>query len=178
LSSGRASTRSPRSTLCWQTAVVRGGRARRALCTSGLLAAWQARLREYPEHLAAARIERAALPWGGFTPAGLLTLLRPDDRLALVEWLLDAALRVLTIVYALNRVWEPTTKRLAARVEPLAMKPERLAERITEALTEPDPQRALLTMTELQLETVRLAPPGPNIDRARRWLAQGLEILR
>jgi hypothetical protein len=85
---------------------------------------------------------------------------------------------VLTIVYALNRVWEPTTKRLAARIEPLPVKPERLPERIADALTEPDPRRALLTMTELQLETVRLAPPGPSVDRARRWLAEALELLR
>jgi predicted nucleotidyltransferase len=149
-----------------------------ALRTSGLLAVWQARLHEYPDDLAAERIEEAALPWGGFTPAGLLTIVRPGERLALVEWLFDGAQRVLTIVYALNRVWEPTTKRLAARIEPLALKPERLAERIAGALTEPDPRRALRTMTELQLETVRLAPPGPNVDRARRWLAEGLEVLQ
>jgi hypothetical protein len=149
-----------------------------ALRTCGLLAGWQTRLRSYPAEVAAARIEEAALRWGGFTPAGVLTLLRRDDRLALVEWLLDAALRVLTIVYALNRVWEPTTKRLATRVEPLAMKPERLAERITEALIEPDPRRALLTMTELQLETVRLAPAGPNVDRAQQWLTNALDMLR
>lgn len=149
-----------------------------SLRTSGLLAGWQAQLREYPEELAVARIEDAALPWGGFTPAGLLTIVRPDERLSLIEWLFDGALRVLRIVYALNRVWEPTTKRLAARVEPLAVKPERLAERIEEALTEPDPRRALLTMTELQLDTVRLTPSGPNIDRARTWLAEGVELLR
>src|SRR4051794_14443181 len=59
------------------------------LRTSGLLAAWQARLRNYPEELAARLIEDAALPWGGFTPAGVLTLVRPGDRLALVEWMLD-----------------------------------------------------------------------------------------
>ena len=90
----------------------------------------------------------------------------------------DGALRVLRIVYAVNGVWEPTTKRLAARVESLAIKPNRLAERITDALTEPDPRRALLTMTELQLDTVRLAPSGPNVDRARVWLAEGVELLR
>ena len=147
------------------------------LRTAGLLAAWQERLSEYPEGLAAARIEEAALRWGGFSPAGVLTLLRPGDRLALTEWLVDAATRVLTIVFALNRVWQPTPKRLAARVAPLAVKPDRLAGRIDEALTEPDPRRALLAMTELQRDTVLLAPGGPNVDRARTWLAAAAEVL-
>jgi hypothetical protein len=33
-------------------------------------------------------------------------------------------------------------------------------------------------MTQLQADTVALAPAGPNVDRARVWLAEGLEILR
>jgi hypothetical protein len=147
------------------------------LRTTGLLAAWQDRLRAYPSDLATARIEQAALPWGGFAPAGVLTLVRPGDRLALVEWILDGALGVLTIVFALNRVWQPTTKRLAARVVPLTIKPDRLAERIEVALTEPAPRLALRVMTELQLDTVRLAPSGPNIDRARSWLAEAADVL-
>jgi hypothetical protein len=148
-----------------------------SLRTSGRLAAWQERLDAYPPDLAAAQMEEAALPWGGFAPAGLLTLIRSDDRLALNEWMLDGAIRVLTIVFALNRVWRPTTKRLAMRVAPLRIKPDRLAERIEEALTEPDPRRALRVMTELQLDTVLLAPSGPNVDRAGTWLAQGMSIL-
>jgi hypothetical protein len=148
------------------------------LRTKGLLAAWQERLREYPEDLAAAQIEEAALPWGGFTPAGVLTIVRPGERLSLMEWMFDGATRVLTIVFALNRVWQPTTKRLAARLEPLETKPERLAERIEEALTEPEPRRALLVMTELQLDTVLLAPSGPNVDRARAWLGEAAKLLR
>jgi hypothetical protein len=32
-------------------------------------------------------------------------------------------------------------------------------------------------MTQLQLDTVRLAPSGPNVDRALVWLAAGLEVL-
>ncbi len=147
------------------------------LRTSGSLARWQARLADYPEELARARIEAAALPWGGFAAAGLLTLIRPGERLALVEWNFDGALRVLAIVYALNRVWPPTTKRLAARVESLAVKPERLVERIDEALSETDPRRALLILTELQLDAVSLAPAGPNVNRAREWLAEGAELL-
>jgi hypothetical protein len=149
-----------------------------ALRTSGLLADWQERLRDYPDELAAARIEDAALTWGGFAAAGLLTLVRPGERLALVERMVDDASRVMRIVFAMNRVWQPTHKRLASRVASLERKPQRLAERIGDALTVPDPVRALLTMTELQLETAELAPDGPNIVRARHWLAEGRELLQ
>jgi hypothetical protein len=149
-----------------------------SLRTAGLLARWQELLRDYPKEVAAARIESAALTWGGFAPEGMFTIARPGERLSCVERLLDDALRVLKIVYALNRVREPTTKRLAARVEELSVKPDRLAERIEEALTEPDLLRALLVMNELQLETVMLAPSGPNVDRARRWLSEVVRVLQ
>ena len=149
-----------------------------SLRTVGLLKDWQERLRVYPDELAAARIEDAALTWGGFHPSGFLTLARPGDRLALVERLLDDADRVLRIVYALNRVWEPTTKRVAARVKALQTKPDRLAERIEEALTELDPLRAMLVLAELQVDTLALAPSGPNVDRARRWVPEVVEVLR
>jgi predicted nucleotidyltransferase len=148
-----------------------------ALRTSGLLAGWQERLADYPDALVAERVEKAAERWGGFAPEGLLTIVRPDCSLARMEWLVDSAQRVLAIVFALNRVHQPTAKRLAERVEPLTVKPECLAERIDEALAEHDPRRALLTMTELQLDAVRLAPSGPNVDRARTWLAEGIAVL-
>jgi predicted nucleotidyltransferase len=149
-----------------------------ALRTSGLLARWQEQLEDYPDALVEERVENAAERWGGFTPAALLTVARPDCALARMEWLVDAAQRVLTIVFALNRVHQSTAKRLAARVEPLEIKPARLVERIEEALAEPDPRRALAVMTELQLDAVRLAPSGPNIDRAREWLSEALAVLQ
>jgi predicted nucleotidyltransferase len=149
-----------------------------ALRTAGLVETWQARLRVYPATLAAARIEDAAVAWGGFHPSGFLTLARPHERLALVEYLYSDAVRVLRIVYALNRAWQPTSKRLADRVAVLPVKPDRLAARIEEALTAPDPLRAMLVMCELQIETVDLAPPGPNIERARDWLREVRDVLR
>jgi len=149
-----------------------------ALRTIGLLERWQEQLSDYPDAVAAARIEDAALTWGGYAPEGMFTIARPGERLSCVERLLDDALRVLKIVYALNRVWQSTTKRLAPRVEELSVKPERLAERIEEALAEPDLIRALLVMNELQLETVMLAPSGPNVDRARRWLSEVVQVLQ
>jgi hypothetical protein len=148
-----------------------------ALRTSGSLSRWQARLSDYPEKLARARIEDAALTWGGFTPAGLLTIARPGELLSRTERMLDDATRVLSMVYAINGVWQPTTKRLATRVASLAVKPDRLAERIEEAFSESDPRRALLVMTELQADTVALAPDGPNVNRARLWLAEGARLL-
>jgi len=149
-----------------------------ALRTVGLLETWQQQLRVYPEGLAAARIEEGALTWGGFHPTGFLTLARAGERLALIEYVYNDAVRVLRIVYALNRVWQPTSKRLADRVRALPVKPERLAERIDEALTERDPLRAMLVMSELQADTADLAPPGPNIDRARCWLREVIAVLR
>ena len=32
-------------------------------------------------------------------------------------------------------------------------------------------------MTQLQAETVALAPDGPNVNRARRWLAAAADAL-
>ena len=74
-----------------------------ALRTSGLLSRWQMQLSDYPEEVAKAQIEDAALTWGGFPAAGLLTLARPGERLARTERMIDDASRVLRIVYALKR---------------------------------------------------------------------------
>jgi len=63
-------------------------------------------------------------------------------------------------------------------VQTLAVRPERLAERIEEALTEPNALRAMLVMIELQADTVDLAPSGANVDRARRWLREVIAALR
>jgi hypothetical protein len=83
--------------------------------TAGLLARWQARLAVYPDDLVLKRVERAASSWGGYTPAGMLTVARPGERLAMIERMVDDANRVMSIVYAINRVWQPTNKRLASR---------------------------------------------------------------
>jgi hypothetical protein len=147
------------------------------LRTSGLLAGWQERLRDFSDELAAERIEDAALTWGGFAPEAMLTVTRQGERLPLAGRLVDDATRIVRIVFALNRRPVPTTKRLALRLEPLTVKPARVAERIEAALADPEPRRALRTMAELQAETLALAPPGPNVDRARAWVADVLEVL-
>lgn len=142
------------------------------------IARWREQLATMPPEVAAAVIEDAALTWGGFAPEGYLTIARPGDTLVRLEYMTGDAGRVVRIVYALNGKWPPTTKRLAARVDELAVTPDRLAARIEEALTEPDPRRALRLLAELQLETAELAPDGPNVIRARRWLPRVIDALR
>jgi hypothetical protein len=148
------------------------------LRTTGLVESWQARLTPMPDAVAHAVIEGAALAWGGFAPEGFLTIARPGETASRVEYMAGDVGRILRVVYAVNRQWPPTTKRLAERADELALKPERLAERIEEALTDADPRRALRTLAEVQLETATLAPDGPNVLRARRWLPRVIDVLR
>lgn len=143
------------------------------LRTTGLLVRWQERLRHYPEELARERIEQAAATWGGYAPEAVLTVTRDGERLARVQRMVGDAERIVRIVFAANRTWEPTLKRLAQRVEPLPLKPHRLAERLEAAFARDD----FLALTELALETVELAPDGPNVLRARGWLAASAEAL-
>lgn len=145
--------------------------------TTGLLASWQARLTPMPAEIAAAVVEDAALMWGGFAPEGYLTLARPGETAARLEHMTGDVARMLRILYAVNGHWPPTTKRLAARADRLAVKPERLAERVEAALTEPDPHRALAELTQLLIDTVALAPDGPNVLRAREWLPRVLAVV-
>jgi hypothetical protein len=101
-----------------------------------------------------------------------------QPHLRVVQERVEEADRVRPAAHARDhRVRQPTLKRLADRVVSMSEKPERMAERIEKALTEPGPRRAVLVMTDLQLETLSLAPDGPNVDRARKWLSDGREIL-
>lgn len=142
-----------------------------------LHAEWLARLAEYPAALADAIVADAANPWNE-PPRPQLTLLRPGDRLMLEERLVEDAQNILRIVFALNREWEPGWKRLVLRVEPLAVKPDRLAERIDAALSEPDRRAALRAMRGLAAETLALAPDLPAVVDARARLDELLEALR
>jgi len=144
------------------------------LRTAGAVERWRSELAAVPVE---AICEEAALPWGGFAPEGILTIARPSETLSRLEWTVDGANRVLRIVYALNGLWPPTAKRLAERSRDLSVKPERLAERIEDALMEREPRRALRVLTELQLDAVQLAPDGPNVLRARDWLTRTLDLL-
>ncbi len=130
---------------------------------------WCARLASYPEGLAAAIVDDVADTW--IEPIRSQTsLLRPGDSLVLAERLVDDAQRLLQVVFALNETWEPGWKRLPARLEPLAVKPERLAERIDAAIRALD----LQAMRTLAAEALALAPQTEKTRRARELLLEPL----
>ena len=133
------------------------------LRTSGRIAEWQERLRTYPDALAEAIVLDAIGDWTEQTPRGIRALLRAGCRLELTKRLVDDLDNVLRIVFALNRAWQPGWKRLPEIVAPLAVKPDRLAERIDEALLTADIVRA----RALVRDTLTLAPDLPRVVQAR-----------
>ena len=114
---------------------------------------------------------------GRLHASGLLTLLRPGERLALVEWLVDDAARIVRIVFALNRVWQPTLKRIADRTSVLTVKPVSSRRPHRRGADRTRPTTRSFAMAQLQAETLALAPDGPNVERARKWISEGRQIL-
>jgi hypothetical protein len=125
------------------------------------LTEWQRRLAEYPDALAERIVDDAAETWHE-SPRSERALLR--ERLPLARRLVEDSENVLRIVFALNREWEPGWKRVAQFLAPLAVKPERTAERIDAALAALD----LRAMRELVRDTLALAPDTAPVARARR----------
>lgn len=142
------------------------------LRTAGAIGRWQARFAEYPDALAETVIHDASEEWLEH-PLGVRAHLRPGGRLALAAMLADDLQSVLRIVFALNRAWEPSWKRLPRLVAPLPLKPERLAERIDEAVGE----TSLRKTRELVLDTLLLAPDLPRVVLARERTARLLREL-
>jgi hypothetical protein len=132
-------------------------------------AAWAARLAHYPSGLAARIVDDVTDDW--VDPVrSQRTNLRAGDALVLAQALVNTAEGILRIVFALNEEWEPGWKRLALRVEPLAVKPERLGERIDAAIRALD----LHALRTLAAETLELAPPTEKTRLARERLLEPL----
>ncbi|HEY7421906.1 MAG TPA: hypothetical protein VH541_07840 [Gaiellaceae bacterium] len=128
-----------------------------------------ARLARYPEGLATRIVDDVTDDWIDWVDSQRSNL-RRGDALVLAQALVAVAEGILRIVFALNEEWEPGWKRLAARVEPLTIKPERLAERIDASIRALD----LQSMRALAAETLALAPPSEKTRLARERLLEPL----
>lgn len=127
---------------------------------------WQARLAAYPEALAAAIVDAAAETWHD-PPRSERAFLRAGDTFVLAKRLVEEAENAIRIVFALNRTWEPGWKRIALVLEHVERKPERLVERLDDALRALD----LRAMQTLVGDTLALAPATPSVLKAREQVA-------
>lgn len=143
------------------------------LRSAGACLRWQERLRVYPDGLATAIVRDAVGDWMEQTGRGLRSLQRAGSRLALTQQVCADTQNVLRIVFALNGMWEPSWKRLPEILEPLAAKPERLAERIDAALVASDVRET----RRLARETLDLAPDTPWVRQSRAMLDETLAAL-
>jgi len=96
-------------------------------------ARWLEQLAVYPDGLAEKIVADAAATFRD-TDAQIRGVQRPGDALVLAQKVCEYAEDALRIVFARNREWEPSWKRLSQRLESLAHKPDRLAERLDTAV--------------------------------------------
>lgn len=94
------------------------------------LRGWQERLQTYPDELRERLVRDAVDDGGGYIVTAYTRQIRRNDRYSLTRVVLEVANDVLRLLFALNRRWEPSRKRLPQLVEPLELKPERAGERI------------------------------------------------
>lgn len=136
------------------------------LRTEGLVPEVTQRLADYPRGLGRRLVEDAVTGWE--IPSPRLGAAMRGDRLAVEALLINDAHRVLRIVFALNRRWEPPRwKWVGFHAATLEVAPPRVAERITAALLEADAVLAVARMLELVRETLALVPDTVDVGAAR-----------
>lgn len=126
---------------------------------SGLLAIWQAALRQYPTPLQQAILSSTIAPWTLDLGIQVRRVLASrDDRIPLLERIIADVHRVLRILFAVNRQWEPDWKWIPHIVEQLAIRPPRLAERINTIVCLQDPEACVQDCFALIRDTLLLLP--------------------
>lgn len=139
-----------------------------ALHGADLFSAWQARI-AYPEVLRRREVEANL----GFFPIWALDgyLRTRDAALFQRQMLLDGAYRVVAILSALNGLYFSSFqfKRMSAHASRMALKPERLAERLT-AIADAPAGAAGRELDALVAETKDLVRATlPDVDAGRAW---------
>jgi len=139
------------------------------LRTRGALAELAHRCAVYPAGLGPRLIEDAVRGWK--IPAERIGPAVRGDVLEARAWLQDDAERILRIVFALNRRWEPPRwKWLRGYAEALPISPAALVDRIDEALLLGELPEASRALAELGLEALELVPAEVECERARDGL--------
>jgi len=136
------------------------------LRTGGLLAWWQAELAQYPDELQERLVTQAMADWTTWSfPQDRLVLGVRGDHVALAQQLVRDVQRVIRILFALNRRWEPEWKWLASNCHSLPMAPQRFMDRIGAIFSLPQPSCRVVLCLDLIRDTLRLMPPSSDVDQ-------------
>ena len=131
------------------------------------LEGWQRQLSHYPEAVRERLLADNTAAWQmPHAVGGRWTLLRRRDEPALTQRLLWDFANIWSLLFALNRRWEPDRKWLYQNVDELTVVPDRLVERVDAIFGAQPPKQRVVICFELILDTLALLPPSPGIQHA------------
>jgi hypothetical protein len=142
---------------------------------TGLLRQWQQKLMQYPDVLSQNILTDAMHFW--FFPHFLAVrwaLIRREEHLALLERLYQDTRNMLRVLFAINQQWEPDWKWLREALDQLAIKPERLLERIDTIFIEPNLERRVALSLLLVRDVIAQVPEQYDVTRVHANIQESL----
>jgi hypothetical protein len=143
--------------------------------TGGRLPEWQAKLGTYSDAVQAQIVQQAIERWS--EPDHVETARRlagRGERLAVTEIVLSDLKEVVSLLYAINRRWQPSRKWTLSAARDFALAPERWRERMDEVPTA-TPEESVRLCAAFVLDTLALVPEKYDTSAAVRVLRAGLE---
>jgi hypothetical protein len=144
------------------------------LRTQGRLSRWQERLSAYSDTVQQNRLQKAIVLWS--KPNHLkdtYKLTRRGERLVVTEFLLKNLGVMMSLLYAVNRRWQPSSKWTLTVAHDLPLMPERWRERISAILTTP-PEKSIRLCAELLLDALALVPLEYDVSMAVQAIKEGI----
>jgi predicted nucleotidyltransferase len=144
-----------------------------------VLADWQHRLSVYPATLGERLIRQATLAraephWWPLSTVNIWPLVQRDARLALATKLIREVERVLRVVFAVNRQWEPDWKWLAPEQRRLTNAPTDFVERVNGIFSAVDAAESVSICLNLILDALELVPPSIDVMQQKRQVHAAL----
>lgn len=136
---------------------------------NGILSSLQEKLSFYPDNLQQKIIMNTISPWT--IDLGLnvrRVLAKREDKIPLLERMIADVRRVLRILYALNKQWEPDWKWTKHIVNDLDIKPENLIERIDSVICIKNSEESLKNCFQLIYDTLSLIPEDVEYNTVRK----------
>lgn len=145
---------------------------------------WQRRLRTYPEALRTALIADGTAAWSEPTwyPLSIANTAVLGERaaarlgggMALAGSLHTELERMLRVLFAINRQWEPDFKWIAHESERLPLKPPRMLERMDHVFAKASPIERTHLCLRLILDTLQLVPDTYDVSQAKAQVEAAL----